>query len=117
MGYDSDVAQVREILANAAKAHPRVLSAPEPVAYLVNFGADAIEFSLNFWISDPAAGVANVKSDVNISLLEGLRAAGIDIPFPQRIVHLADAAGLAGVASSAMAGEGAAASAFLDERP
>ncbi|QNN58594.1 mechanosensitive ion channel [Diaphorobacter ruginosibacter] len=103
VGYDSDVAQVRRILADAAKAQPRVLSSPEPVAYLVNFGADAIEFSLNFWISDPAAGVANLKSDVNIALLEGLRAAGISIPYPQRVLHLADAAAAAaGTILSAM---------------
>ncbi|WP_353235449.1 mechanosensitive ion channel domain-containing protein [Diaphorobacter ruginosibacter] len=92
VGYDSDVAQVRQILADAAKAQKRVLASPEPVAYLANFGTDAIEFSLNFWIGDPAAGVANVKSDVNIALLKGLRDAGIDIPFPQRVIHLEGAA-------------------------
>ncbi len=95
VGYDSDVDQVREILAQAAIAQPRVLETPKPIAYLVNFGPDAIEFSLNFWVSDPGAGVAGLKSDINIAMLKGLRAAGIDIPYPQRVVHLADSSGVA----------------------
>lgn len=92
VGYDSDVDQVQSILVQAAQAQERVLKAPTPVAYLDKFGADALEFTLNFWISDPAAGTANVKSQVNIALLKGLREAGIDIPYPQRVVHLSDAA-------------------------
>lgn len=106
VGYDSDVAQVQRILADAAKAQERVLKTPEPVAYLVNFGADAIEFSLNFWISDPSAGTANIKSQVNIALLKGLRDAGIDIPYPQRVLHLADAPGGWGAALSGAAPRG-----------
>ncbi|MBF5006442.1 mechanosensitive ion channel family protein [Diaphorobacter caeni] len=100
VGYDSDVEQVQRILAEAAKTQERVLKTPEPVAYLVNFGADAIEFSLNFWINDPAAGTANIKSLVNIAMLKGLREAGIDIPYPQRVLHLADAAGAVGAVLS-----------------
>ncbi len=100
VGYDSDIDLVRDILAKAATAQPRVLESPAPIAHLVNFGPDAIEFSLNFWVSDPGAGLAGLKSDINIALLKGLRAAGIDIPYPQRVVHLADAAGAVGAVLS-----------------
>ena len=65
-----------------------MLKDPAPVAYLVNFAPDGLEFSLNFWVADPAKGQVNVKSAINISILEGLRAAGIDIPNPQRVVHV-----------------------------
>ncbi len=88
VGYDSDVAQVQEILCGAASAQARVMSDPAPVAYLVNFAPDGLEFSLNFWVPDPGKGQANVKSAINIAILEGLRAARIDIPFPQRVVHV-----------------------------
>ena len=88
VGYDSDVAQVQRILCEAAVAQPRVMQEPRPVAYLVAFPSDGIEFSLNFWISDPDAGQNNVRSDVNVALLQGLRTAGVDIPYPQRVVHL-----------------------------
>ena len=100
VGYDSDVFQVQSILSQAAKDQARVLQTPVPIAYLVNFGPDAIEFSLNFWIADPEAGVANVKSLVNIAMLKGLREAGIDIPFPQRVIHIGNATEVANAVSS-----------------
>ncbi|MFT4242265.1 MAG: mechanosensitive ion channel [Acidovorax sp.] len=87
VGYDSDVAQVQRILCAAASAQPRVLTDPAPVAFLVNFAPDGLEFSLHFWISDPSAGQLNLRSAINIAILDGLRAAGIDIPFPQRVVQ------------------------------
>lgn len=87
VGYDSDVAEVQRILCGAAAAQPRVLQTPAPVAYLVNFAPDGLEFSLNFWIGDPGAGTVNLRSAINIAILDGLRAAGIDIPFPQRVVQ------------------------------
>ncbi|GAB2829769.1 mechanosensitive ion channel [Comamonas piscis] len=88
VGADSDVAQVREVLKNAALAQDRVLAKPEPSVFLVNFAPDGLEFSLSFYINDPMNGQANVKSAVNIAVLEGLRAAKIDIPFPQRVLHI-----------------------------
>jgi small-conductance mechanosensitive channel len=88
VGYDSDVEQVKQILCGAASANPRVLKDPAPIAHLAKLGADGLEFSLLFWIEDPANGQINVRSDVNVRVLEGLRAAGIEIPFPQRVVHL-----------------------------
>ncbi|GKT01957.1 mechanosensitive ion channel [Acidovorax sp. SUPP3434] len=88
VGYDSDVAQVQQILCEAAAAQARVLKEPQPVAYLVNFAPDGLEFSLNFWISDPSAGSVNLRSAINIAILEGLRGAGIDIPYPQRVVQI-----------------------------
>jgi small-conductance mechanosensitive channel len=88
VGYESDVARVQAILCEAAKAQPRVLTDPAPVAYLVNFAPDGLEFSLNFWVADPDKGKDNVRSAINIAILEGLRGAGIDIPYPQRVVRV-----------------------------
>lgn len=69
VGYDSDVARVQAILCGAAAAQPRVLPDPAPVAYLVNFAPDGLEFSLNFWVSDPSAGTVNLRSAINIAIL------------------------------------------------
>jgi small-conductance mechanosensitive channel len=88
VGYDSEVSRVQQILCAAASANDRVLEDPAPIAHLVKLGADGLEFSLTFWISDPAKGQLNVHSDINIRILEGLRGAGIDIPYPQRVVHV-----------------------------
>ena len=91
VGYDSDVDRVQRILLDAARACSRVLADPEPAVRLAKFGADGLEFSLLFWIDDPQNGQLNVRSDVNLRILKGLREAGIDIPFPQRVVHMAAA--------------------------
>ncbi|MEP6790993.1 MAG: mechanosensitive ion channel domain-containing protein [Ramlibacter sp.] len=90
VGYASDVDLVQKILIDSATACTRVLSDPEPAARLVRLGADGLEFSLLFWINDPANGQLNVRSEINLRLLRGLRDAGIDIPYPQRVVHLKD---------------------------
>ncbi|RZI92587.1 MAG: mechanosensitive ion channel [Variovorax sp.] len=88
VGYDSDVAQVQTILTDAANAQARVLADPAPVAWLLNFAPDGLEFTLNYWVADPDKGKDNLRSAINIAMLEGLRAAGIDIPFPQRVVRV-----------------------------
>ena len=88
VGYDSDVAQVQGILCQAAAAHPRVLKEPAPNAMLSSFAADGLEFTIAFWISDPSNGLQNVTSDIHIEILKGLRAAKVDIPYPQRVVRM-----------------------------
>ena len=88
VGYDSDVAQVQSILCAAAKAQARVMTDPEPVTYLASFAPDGLEFTLNFWVADPDKGKDNVRSAINIAILEGLRSAGVDIPYPQRVLRV-----------------------------
>ncbi len=88
VGYESNVSQVQGILTGAAAAQARVLTDPAPIAYLVNFAPDGIEFNLHFWIADPDKGKDNVRSDINVAILEGLRTAQIDIPYPQRVVRV-----------------------------
>ena len=88
VGYDSDVDLVQRILLDAARSTERVIADPEPAARLVKFGADGLEFTLLFWIADPQNGQMNVRSDVNLRILKSLRESGIEIPFPQRVVHL-----------------------------
>jgi small-conductance mechanosensitive channel len=88
VGYDSDVDVVQKILVDSAAGVERVLKDPGPAARLAKLGADGLEFSLLFWISDPANGQLNVRSEINLRVLKGLREAGIDIPYPQRVVHL-----------------------------
>ncbi len=88
VSYDADVDEVKRVLLAAATGVPRVLADPAPGVRLAKFGADGLEFALSFWIMDPQNGQGNVISDVNFRILAGLRAAGIAIPYPQRVVHL-----------------------------
>lgn len=87
VGYDSDVEQVRGLLTEAALAQPRVLREPAPAAALSAFGADGLEFTLGYWIADPENGQLGLRSDINLAILKALRDNGIEIPFPQRVVH------------------------------
>jgi len=88
VGYDSDVAQVERLLVEAASGAERVLAAPAPAARLANLGADGLQFTLLFWIADPQGGQLGVRSAVNLRVLAALRAAGIEIPYPQRVVQV-----------------------------
>lgn len=88
VSYDSDVDLVRQLLIGAAAAQPRVLKDPAPSAALSAFGADGLEFTVGFWIADPENGQLNVRSDINMAILRALRAHDIEIPYPQRVVHM-----------------------------
>ena len=87
VGYDADVDLVRRLLVAAAVLQERVLKDPAPNAALSAFGADGVEFTLGYWIADPENGQLNLRSEVNIAILLSLREHGIEIPYPQRVVH------------------------------
>ncbi|HCX81516.1 MAG TPA: mechanosensitive ion channel protein [Rhodoferax sp.] len=87
VGYESDVEQVMALLLQAALSQPRVLREPAPAISLANFGADGLEFTVGYWINDLENGQGNLRSDINLAILRALRTHGIDIPYPQRVVH------------------------------
>jgi small-conductance mechanosensitive channel len=87
VGYDSDAAQVMQLLTEAALAQERVLPDPGPGVNLTNFGADGLEFTLNYWICDPENGQQNLRSQINLAILKSLRDHHIEIPYPQRVIH------------------------------
>ena len=87
VGYDSDVDLVMRLLAEAALASPRVLREPAPSVALSAFGADGLEFTVGFWINDPENGTLGLRSQINLGILRALRAHGVDIPYPQRVLH------------------------------
>ena len=87
VAYGTDLDALLPRLASAVAAVPRVLAAPAPGVQLAGFGADGLDLAVLFWIDDPENGQGNVRSDVNLALLRTLNAAGVEIPFPQRVVH------------------------------
>lgn len=88
VAYDSDVATVQRLLVEAALAQPRVLREPLPMASLSAFGADGLEFTLGYWIADPENGQLGLRSAINVDILQALRAHGLEIPYPQRVLHV-----------------------------
>jgi small-conductance mechanosensitive channel len=87
VAYDSDADLVMRLLTAAAVGQERVLQDPGPGANLTNFGADGLEFTLNYWMADPENGQQNLRSRINLSILQSLRTHGIEIPYPQRVIH------------------------------
>ena len=89
VGYNSDAALVVRLLTDAALQEPRVLREPGPSVSLNAFGANGLEFALGYWIEDPENGQGNLRSAINLRILQALRAHHIDVPYPQRVVHAA----------------------------
>jgi small-conductance mechanosensitive channel len=87
VAYGTDVRALQPKLEGAMRSVPRVLSDPAPSVQLGAFGADGMDLVLGFWIADPENGQGNVRSDVNLAVLDVLNAEGVEIPFPQRVLH------------------------------
>ena len=88
VAYDAPVETVMSLLRQACEAQARVLTEPAPAVALSAFGADGLEFTVSYWFEDPEGGQLNLKSDINLAILKSLQENGIQIPFPQRVVHL-----------------------------
>jgi small-conductance mechanosensitive channel len=89
VAYGTDLASLMPQLVAAIGGVPRVLSDPAPSVQLSAFGADGLELTIPFWIADPEKGHGNVRSDVNLAVLRTLDAAGVQIPYPQRVMRQA----------------------------
>ena len=87
VAYGTDVRALQAKLVDAIKRVPRVLESPGPAVQLTDFAADGMNLTLAFWIADPENGQGNVRSDVNLAVLDLLHAEGVEIPFPQRVLH------------------------------
>ena len=88
VAYGSDVNRVREALIAAAREHPAALSDPAPSVFLDKFGDSTIDFELVVWSMEMSYRPRRFKSDLNFLIDKHLRAAGIEIPNPQRDLHI-----------------------------
>lgn len=90
VAYGSDTAQVKKVLLAVAQSHPAPIkdgSLPEPKVFFMRFGDSALEFELRFFIRhiDERLGII---SDINFAIDAAFREAGIEIPYPQRDLHI-----------------------------
>jgi len=92
VGYDSDPDQVRDMLLACAGEHPQVVKTPPPRVFLLGFGDSALDFELRCVVGHVENNLI-VKSDLYFAILRRFRAAGIEIPFPQREIRLLDGKG------------------------
>ena len=88
VSYRSDPRRAVEVCLEAANDVERVLADPAPTCLVTGFGDSSVNLELRIWIDDPQAGRANVINEVLLKIWDGFRANGIEIPFPQRDLHL-----------------------------
>ena len=88
VSYESDVERACDLLAQIARKHPRVIAEPPVAARVKQLTGMGVELELTVWISDPALGEADMRSELFKDILRAFRAEGIEIPYPRRDVRL-----------------------------
>lgn len=88
VSYDCDIEKARDLILEAANESEICIDDPEPVCYLREFGDSSINFLLLFWVADVTKGRYRVQSDVMMSIWKKFKENDIEIPYPQRDVHI-----------------------------
>lgn len=89
VSYDTDINKVPEIIEKAVAALPFVLKHPDgPDCELVGFGESAVDFAVEYWVNGIDDGKNKYRSPVLFAIWNALKAEGIEMPYPQRVVHL-----------------------------
>jgi potassium-dependent mechanosensitive channel len=91
VAYSADPRHVLEMLCSVATAHPKAVSDPPPVALCIGFGESALNFQLRAWTRVDDA--ESFRSELAIAVHAAVAAAKIEIPFPQRDVHIRNGEG------------------------
>ena len=86
VAYGTDPQRVLEMLVDIARNHANVRPSPEPVAIFKGFGESSLDFLLMFWAHQEHH--FQLRSEVSVEINAALKVAGIEIPFPQRDIHV-----------------------------
>ncbi len=87
VSYNADPKAVRELLLDVGREQPGVVKMPPPQVFFKGFGDSSLDFELLVWIMEPNRHPL-IKSDLYFSLFERLTREAIEIPFPQRDLHI-----------------------------
>ena len=88
VSYEADMKLAEQLMLEAAASCDRVLKAPPPTVWMTEYGDNSVNFTIHCWIMDPEDGVGNVRSAVLKKLWWLFKDNGIEIPFPQRDIHI-----------------------------
>lgn len=88
VAYDANLRKAEAIMLDAARHSPDVLAEPGPEVRLTDFGDNGINLKLVVWFKHPERGNMALVSGLNWAIWEGFQRQGIEIPFPQRVVHI-----------------------------
>ncbi len=87
IAYGSDTLKAHKIMTGVIKAHPEVLDEPKPTVFFTGFGDSSLDFQIRVFVSERIKRMPLVH-DIHMALDQALSQAGIEIPFPQRDLHL-----------------------------
>ena len=87
VAYGSDLVTVKDILNNILAEHPRVLNEPPWGIWFTEFGDSSLNLFIRYWIADYRDKFGTMD-EINMEINRRFAASGIEIPFPQRDVHL-----------------------------
>ncbi len=90
VSYRSDPERVKEVLLDVARSHAGVLAEPAPDVVFNGFGDSAINLTLRVWTATYTTRPTILQSDLNFAISKAFREQDIEIPFPQRDVHIRD---------------------------
>ena len=93
VSYSADPRQVKQILLEAAEKEPMVAKFKKPAVRFVQYGDSSINFELLIWMDVRKTARRAVRSALYFEIFEEFRKAGIEIPFPQRDIHIRSSAG------------------------
>ena len=88
VAYGSDVRKVEKILLDVAKAEKDVLEDPAPVVRFMEFGDSSLNLELRAWSTSAVNRKGRLISALNFAIYDKFRENGIEIPFPQRDLHI-----------------------------
>ncbi|MGB7769214.1 MAG: mechanosensitive ion channel domain-containing protein [Verrucomicrobiia bacterium] len=88
VAYGSDVEKLRRVLLEIAAENPAVLKEPAPMVRFLEFGDSSLNFELAVWTIDMARSPTRFRSDLYFAIERKLRENNIEVPFPQRDLHL-----------------------------
>jgi small-conductance mechanosensitive channel len=88
VSYKSDIEKAREFRLEAAREHEMCSKNPEPECFLREYADSSINFLLYFWVDDVTIGRFEPQSDVMRAIWKKFKDNDIEIPFPQRDVHI-----------------------------
>lgn len=88
IAYGSDVQRFRQAMLEVAKANPDVMEYPAPEVYFTGFGDSSLNFEVAVWALDTAYRPLGFRSKLFYAIEAKLREVGVEIPFPQRDLHV-----------------------------
>ncbi len=88
VAYGSDVRLVEKVLVEAARENRDVLERPEPAVRFMKFGDSSLDFELRVWTTSLTHRKGILISDLNFAIFDKFKLHGIEIPFPQRDLHI-----------------------------